>query len=67
MLTDHLTGADLSYWVARSNTKGSRQESLVLRRHYGLQPHNDPSVEPHMRNFVADKFGAVLPPCEQWQ
>jgi len=39
MRTADLTGQIITYWVARANAKGPRQEAAVLRKHYGeVQP-----------------------------
>lgn len=58
--TGELTGADLAYWVARGNLRGSSAERDVRRAHYGAEPHHDPVDEPSMRAFVEGKFGSTL-------
>jgi hypothetical protein len=67
MQTAILTGADLSYWVARANMHGHTQESNILRRHYGDMSRNDPIDEPAMRAFVETKIGKTLPERSTWQ
>lgn len=67
MLTINLAGQDLAYWVARANLRGSSQEQNVLRRHYGDGPGSiDPCDEPSLRQFVASKFGTLLPLRVTW-
>ena len=66
MKTQELTGADLSYWVARANMVGHFQERNVLRRHYGSDSRNDPASEPSMRNFVCSKLGPLRPERSTW-
>jgi hypothetical protein len=66
MHTASLTGADLSYWVARANMQGHPQERNVCRSQYGLKSRNDPISEPSMREFVFKKIGPVLPERSAW-
>lgn len=66
MKTSMLTGADLSYWVARANAFRHAQERNILRRHYGDVSLNDPISEPSMRAFVASKIGTTLPDRITW-
>ncbi len=62
-----LTGQDLAYWVSRANASGTQQEHNILRRHYGHgTPKHEPADEPHMRQFVAEKFGDTLPARSVW-
>ena len=67
MQTADLNGADLAYWVARANMRGSRFERDVLRSHYGTAPHQDPNDETAMRAFVESKLGQTLPERSAWQ
>lgn len=67
MRTTELTGPDLAYWVARANAVGTKQTSMIRRQDYGQQSRNDPASEPHMRRFVEEKIGIVLPARHEWQ
>lgn len=65
MRVEELSGQDLSYWVSRANAPA---DSNRLRRHYGdATPLHEPIDEPQMRQFVARKFGPVLPERHTWQ
>lgn len=66
MQIEKLTGADLSYWVARANVAGHPQERNIIRSHYGSISRNDPIAETSMRNFVFQKIGPVLPERSSW-
>lgn len=66
MKTATLTGPDLAYWVARANMLGHAQDRNVIRSHYGNVTSHDPSAEPGMRAFVAEKIGAMLPERSAW-
>lgn len=66
VLVAELCGPDLSYWVARANTKGSAQESSVLYGQYACCRVTDSQLEDCMRQFVQNRLGAVLPPRVFW-